>query len=402
MAQHSPSLSPSQTDNSLNMSPNHITLQTLTSLYKETTQAFLLRNYDSAYSLCMSSISKLAEFPPVTVSPSTKIIQIKIWCLYINLIAALLAEKPPIATKDHEIKRLLERPSEKICEEVYTKIVTTGFNNEDGEIPGEIIIACTLLCLHQNCPKFACQVIEDWYCSLPKSTIVHLNQDDSMLKCYEKVVQLYVLHVLPKLKEWDKASSFLAVDQIIDKEHKKVYEQSLIKLKEKSSRPLTSRKSKPKKEKSKREDTNDYGYEHHRLDYGRTNNVTPSINHHKLPNGSLSPEFRVRSSNMLRNNHRQSNIRSFISGSNRNILENRQDLPATTATTMITNIHRFIEAFALSLQRVASKVSVPKILLLFTVIFLISGWNKIRREFLLRGMAKFWETVKAGTTITYF
>ncbi|CAG8822892.1 19933_t:CDS:2, partial [Dentiscutata erythropus] len=99
----------------------------------------LCQNYDSAYSLCMTAISKLSKLS--SEYPSTKVIQIKIWCLYISLIAALLAENPPINTKKHEIKRLIERTPEKVCEEVYTTIVTKGYNNEDGEIPGEIILA---------------------------------------------------------------------------------------------------------------------------------------------------------------------------------------------------------------------------------------------------------------------
>ncbi|CAG8462974.1 7953_t:CDS:2 [Acaulospora colombiana] len=132
MAQRpSPSSLPSHIDDFQIMSPDHPNLQTLTSLYKKTTQAFLLRNYDTAYSLCMSAISKLADFPPVTVSPSTKIIQIKIWCLYINLVAALLAEKPPIVTEDHEIKRLLERPPEKICDELKEWDAASSFLDRD-------------------------------------------------------------------------------------------------------------------------------------------------------------------------------------------------------------------------------------------------------------------------------
>ena len=46
-------------------------------------------------------------------SLSTKILQTKIWNLYINLVAAILAENS-IVTKDLEVKRLLERSPEKI------------------------------------------------------------------------------------------------------------------------------------------------------------------------------------------------------------------------------------------------------------------------------------------------
>ena len=46
--------------------------------------------------------------------------------------------------------------------------------------------------------------------------------DDPILKSYEKVVELYVLQVLPKLRDWDLALKFLADNEVINKERKKV------------------------------------------------------------------------------------------------------------------------------------------------------------------------------------
>jgi len=121
-------------------SPSSIDLQTLTLLYQRAKHAFLLRNYDSAHSLCSSAISKLPDSPSAS-SPLIKNLQTKIWTLYINLVAAILAEKSPIVTKDLEIKRLLERSPEKVVNDVWLKVVNEGYSEEIGEIPGEVVVA---------------------------------------------------------------------------------------------------------------------------------------------------------------------------------------------------------------------------------------------------------------------
>ncbi|CAG8433367.1 1576_t:CDS:2 [Diversispora eburnea] len=270
-------------------------------------------NYDSAYSLCMTAISKLSKLS--SEYPSTKVIQIKIWCLYISLIAALLAENPPINTKKHEIKRLIERTPEKVCEEVYTTIVTKGYNNEDGEIPGEIILACMLLCLHQKSFKLARQIFEDWHDSLPELINNQLNHAAESAANYEKIVQLYLLNVLPNLKEWEKANSFLNKNTIIDKERKQ-------------------------------------------------NKKLRGI--HNIP---------------------------------RQLINNRFFMSPTESRTSI------LDTFCVYLHQASSNISIPKIIPFFIfIILLTSGWNKnfksSLRGFMINGFAKFWETIKAGTTLT--
>lgn len=119
---------------------NSIDLQALTFLYQKAKDDFLLRKYDSAHSLCSAAISKLTNLSPVSSSPSAKILQTKIWILYVNLISAVFAEKSPIITKDLEIKRLLERSPEEV-NDVWLKVVNEGYDEETGEVPGEVVVA---------------------------------------------------------------------------------------------------------------------------------------------------------------------------------------------------------------------------------------------------------------------
>ncbi|CAG8496165.1 8079_t:CDS:2 [Scutellospora calospora] len=231
---------------------NHEDFQTLNLFYQEAKNAFFLRDYDSAYSSCELAISKLPSLPLVTEYPPTRIIQVKVWNLYINLITALLAEKQQIVVKDLEIIKLLEKQPEIICDEVYRRVVTNGYNNEDGEVPGEVIIAWWI----------ARRIIEDW----EENTSIIDIKNDSVLNPYEKIIELYILHVLPKLKEWNTANIFLSKNTIIDNTCKQTYERALLKLKNKSNRSTSPRHTKSKKEKQRRDEINSHknGLSHHR------------------------------------------------------------------------------------------------------------------------------------------
>ncbi|KAF0415327.1 peroxin 26 [Gigaspora margarita] len=370
---------------------NHEDFQALNLYYQEARNAFFLRDYDSAYSSCEATISKLPSLPLVTECPSTRIIQVKVWNLYVNLIAALLTERKQIVTKEIEISNLLEKQPEVICREVYNRVVKVGYDNEDGDVPGEVIIACVLLCLNQKCYKIARSIIEDWMANID-------SRNDSMLKPYEKIVELYILHVLPKMKDWNAANEFLSKNLIIDNNCKQTYERALVKLKDKSSRLKSPKHTKSKKEKQRREDVNGHknGLSHHRMDFGHKSGSISSTSHNQKYqlNGTSS-------SSTTTTRHTFSSKLSILNRF-RNISGNGQVSLTSTA------IHRIVDLFLDYLQRARTSMSYPKIyqktvlfLFLISIVF-INGWNREKlREIMIKGMVKLWETVKAGTTITY-
>ncbi|KAG9293350.1 hypothetical protein G9A89_007596 [Geosiphon pyriformis] len=167
----------------------------------------------------------------------------KVWALYVKFVAALLAEKSHLHINQIETKRLIEGSKLKIVNEVWLQVVH-GYDDEEGEVDGEVVVACVLLCLGQQFPDIARMIIETWLYSLPETALLQLDiastnniKDDALLKNYEKIVELYVLHVLPKLKDWDYAKNFLRDNIRIDQSRKKAYEQTLDKLQESSKKP---------------------------------------------------------------------------------------------------------------------------------------------------------------------
>ncbi|CAI2173528.1 982_t:CDS:2 [Funneliformis geosporum] len=386
--------------------PSSIELQTLTNLYQRAKHAFLLRKYDSSHLLCSSAISKLLDLSPVP-SPSIKILQTKIWNLYINLVAAILAERSPVVTQDLEIKRLLERSPEKVVNDVWLKVINEGYAEEIGEVPGEVVVACILFCLNQREALNGRNIIEEWFNALSDELILHLEHmsskhvtSDPILNSYEKVVELYLLQVLPKLKDWDLASKFLADNEIINKDRKKAYEQTLLKLKERTNKPTPLKYTKPKKDKSKREEGNG----HHissilnvRSNYIFTNGMEILTNNQKYGSSS-SP-----SSNMMTCNNGQF-TRSLHSGtrttatvtSSRNIVDNRP----STVNRIVSN--RIMEYLMLYLQRMMSKMSAPGFLFFIMILFVFSTRSNIKKKLhdaFYKWLAKLWQTLKAATYI---
>ncbi|CAG8527468.1 4908_t:CDS:2 [Funneliformis caledonium] len=359
--------------------PSSIELQTLTTLYQRAKHAFLLRKYDSSHLLCSSAISKLLDLPDP--SPSIKILQTKIWNLYINLVAAILAEKSPIVTKNLEIKRLLERSPEKVINDVWFKVVNEGYAEEIGEVPGEVVVAWWCLANALN----GRNIIEEWFNALPDELILHLEQmsskhvtNDTILKSYEKIVELYLLQVLPKLKDWDLASKFLADNEIINMDRKKAYEQTLLKLKERTNKPTPLKYTKPKKDKLKKEEGNgnhSNSFLNVRTNYIFTNGMEVLTNNQKYGSSS-SP-----SSNMMTCN---------------NGLFTRPLHPGTRTTATVT-----MEYLMLYLQRMMSKMSAPGFLFFIMILFVFSTRSNIKKKLhdaFYKWLAKLWQTLK---TVTY-
>jgi hypothetical protein len=190
-----------------------------------------------------------------------------------------------------------------------------------------------------------------------------------------------------------------------------------LKLKEKSNKPTSPKHTKAKKDKTKKEEVNGHhinGFLTAR-DYVHTNGVGVFANNNqKYNNGSSS------SSNMIRNNKQF--IRSLHPGTrtttitnitnSRNIVDNRQ-IPSPTSpstanrivsTSSTTTFNRIVEYSMLYLQRMISKMSVPGFLFFIMILFMFSNKTNIKeklRDVLYKWLAKSWQTLKAGTTITY-
>ena len=71
-------------------------------------------------------------------------------------------------------------------------------------LPHQVLITLMASSLKVNCPALGREMAEDW--------LANRGQYDHVIstgEAYEKVLELYYLHILPKLEEWDYAREFL-------------------------------------------------------------------------------------------------------------------------------------------------------------------------------------------------
>jgi hypothetical protein len=79
-------------------------------------------------------------------------------------------------------------------------------------LPASVLVALVLASLKLDCPQVGRGMIDDW---LANRDPLGLGSDDPVVakkeekEGYEKVVEVYCLHVLPRLSEWDYSKEFL-------------------------------------------------------------------------------------------------------------------------------------------------------------------------------------------------
>src|SRR5947209_16756788 len=117
--------------------------QNLIKLYRKATEAFLLRDYDTAYPLCTKAIASLNDSTIITTTTisNNDTFKKELWCLYVNLVASLLSEKSSVNVHDLYLIRFLKLPPEIVAEEIWKRVIVEGFDNEESRVPGEIVIS---------------------------------------------------------------------------------------------------------------------------------------------------------------------------------------------------------------------------------------------------------------------
>ena len=110
--------------------------------YHKATDSLFLRQYDLANKLCLSAISEFSWLIPATLnSQEAREIRKKFCALYVNLVAAILADKTQIQSEDTEIRHMLDSKPNTVVSGVWSRIVAEAYLNEDGEVDGETVVA---------------------------------------------------------------------------------------------------------------------------------------------------------------------------------------------------------------------------------------------------------------------
>ncbi|KAL2864457.1 protein pex26 [Aspergillus lucknowensis] len=189
-----------------------------------------------------SSVAPIATVPPTW--------RIKVWNLYITLLSAIIDLGP------EEGKRIIGQKEWKAISTqvrdggIWETVVQTGYQGREGSVDAEVVYNLgTLLLNHSPSQTVNQQRLETYLSSYGQPNLdieEHLNSPTNSqrhrvnggtdtpkdLTARVRLIELFILHVLPRNEEWDYAREFIRLSEVLDEERKDVFLQTLDGLKE--------------------------------------------------------------------------------------------------------------------------------------------------------------------------
>ncbi|KAI0749759.1 hypothetical protein C8Q80DRAFT_1163830 [Daedaleopsis nitida] len=190
---------------------------TLRSLYPRAARAFLQRDVALTHSLLTSALSLVQ--PPtslVTIKDALSSHRRKWDILRITFETTLYASPPPMQDPESlppTLRANLMLTPEPLIATLHARSLQLYTPTDPPQkptsafLPGQILVTLVLASLKLDCPEVGRNMIEDWLAKHGQES----DADDS--NGYSKVLELYCLHVLPRLQDWEYAEEFLTYER---------------------------------------------------------------------------------------------------------------------------------------------------------------------------------------------
>ena len=207
---------------------------TLRSLYSRAAKSFLNRDIPQTHALVTSAF-QLIPPPPSTITDADR--QLSVWrrkwdILRLTLETTVYSTPPSEAEElPSSIRANLMLSPQSLLASLHTrslKLFTPKVGGEDGDtgfqrslnsryLPQQVLVTLVLASMKLNSPEVGKGMVEDWLSGRGDPEGVLEGGDD-----YEKIIELYCLHLLPRLEEWDLAAVFLQYEGELDVVKKQV------------------------------------------------------------------------------------------------------------------------------------------------------------------------------------
>ncbi|KDQ57137.1 hypothetical protein JAAARDRAFT_157256 [Jaapia argillacea MUCL 33604] len=207
------------------------TAATLRSLYPRAAKAFLQRDISLTYSLLTSAFSIILP-PEIPTQDSLHIHRRKWDILRITLETTVYASPPPPPTPSDPTDTLppalrsnLLLSPQSLLTALHTRSLRLFTPSSPPQkpnpafLPPQVLVTLVLGCLKLECEEVGRGMIDDWLARRGEG----LKDEDG----YEKVLEVYCLHVLPRLGEWEYAKDFLQFENELPIEKRERMIQSL-------------------------------------------------------------------------------------------------------------------------------------------------------------------------------
>jgi len=198
--------------------PHQLTATTLRPLYTRAVRAFLHRDIVLTHSLLTSAFALIT--PPSTPAPDSLSEHRRKWdVLRITLDVTVYTSPPPDSASIPTALRsnaLLSAAA--LLATLHTRSLRL-FAPADGPstrnpafLPAQVLVTLALSSAKIGCPASGRGIIEEWLAcrasNTPAANTAVVTADDG----YEKVLEVYILNILPALGEWTYAKQFLGYE----------------------------------------------------------------------------------------------------------------------------------------------------------------------------------------------
>jgi hypothetical protein len=211
---------------SFTSSSSSTTTASLRSLYTRAARAFLLRDVPLTHTLLTSAFSVL--HPPLSVAPDPLTSYRSKWDILRITLETTIYASPPLA-KDLEVlpaplRANLVLTPQALIASLYSRSVTLftptsqNFQKPNAAfLPSKILITLVLSSLKLDCAPVGKGMLEEWLTRRGQYDGVDKDEEG-----YEKVLEIYCLHLLPRLEQWDYAKEFLQYEEELPPERREV------------------------------------------------------------------------------------------------------------------------------------------------------------------------------------
>ncbi|EPT01621.1 hypothetical protein FOMPIDRAFT_1036126 [Fomitopsis schrenkii] len=215
---------PSTASPSASFTQSNSTLASLRGLYPRAARAFLQRNVALTHSLLTAAFA-LIEPPPQPAYPhgassgvDALASQRRKWEILRVTFETTLYAAPP-ATEDPDelpapLRANLLLSPEPFIATLHNRSLQLFMPASAGKpnsscLPAQVLVTLALAGLKLGCTAVARAMIEDWLARRPQYAEAGKEEREG----YAKVLELYCLHVLPRLEDWDYAEDFLQYER---------------------------------------------------------------------------------------------------------------------------------------------------------------------------------------------
>ncbi|KAG1778037.1 hypothetical protein EV702DRAFT_1026955 [Suillus placidus] len=185
---------------------------TLQSLYNRAARAFLHRDVAITFTLLSAAFALLP--PPLAPSPDPLDVHRRKWdILRITLETTVFSSTPDIAELPRPLQESLLLSPQLFISTLYARSLTLFTPSSlyqkpsSAFLPHQVLVTLVASSIKIDCPSVGREMTEDWLSKRGQYDFI-----PSTGEPYHKVLELYCLHVLPRLGEWEYVKEFLSYE----------------------------------------------------------------------------------------------------------------------------------------------------------------------------------------------